>query len=92
MTNWAAYTGDLFRKAPELPPCGANRNSARTWVDIYDADTNARIHGFCVVGTSADLKPIWFKPNSPKGRVYIVLNDRACRRQQTSNVLPYAPR
>ncbi len=92
VTNWAAYTDDLFRAAPELPPCGANANSARAWVDIYDATTNARIYGFCALGTNADLKTIWFKPTSPNGRVYIVINDRACRRQYKSNVAPYPAR
>jgi hypothetical protein len=89
VTNWNAYSDDLFRKAPELPPCGANADSARTWVDIYDGDTNARIYGFCAFGAAADLKDIWFKPSSPNGRVYIVLNDRACKREYRSNTVVY---
>jgi hypothetical protein len=89
VTNWAAYSNDLFRAAPELPPCGANANSARAWVDIYDATTNARIYGFCALGTNADLKTIWFKPSSPNGKVYIIINDRACKRSYRSNVIAY---
>jgi hypothetical protein len=81
VVNWKAYPNEPFRKAPELPPCGANAWSARTWVDIYDADTHARIYGFCAFGTNADLEDIWFKPSVKKGRVYNVLDDRACKRQ-----------
>jgi hypothetical protein len=89
VTNWNAYDNGLFRQAPELPPCGANANSSRTWVDIYDADTNARIYGFCAFGTNADLKSIWFKPSSPNGRVYIIINDRACKKSYRSNIVAY---
>jgi hypothetical protein len=39
VVNWSVYPNQMFRKAPGLPPCGSNTNSARTWVDIYNADT-----------------------------------------------------
>ena len=49
VVNRAAYPADLFQVASDLPPCGSNSNSARTWVDIYDQDDN-RIYGFCALG------------------------------------------
>lgn len=87
--NFTAYANDMFRQAPELPPCGANTKSSRTWVDIYDADTNTRIYGFCALGSNDSLKGIWFKPSKPCGRVYIILNDRACRKQYKSNTISW---
>jgi uncharacterized protein (UPF0248 family)/glutaredoxin-related protein len=87
--NWAVYDNQMFRQAPELPPCGLNTKSARTWVDIYDAATNARIYGFCAFGSNSDLQKIWFKPNAKSGRVYIILDDRACKKKYKSNILPW---
>ena len=85
--NWSAYENEMFREAPELPPCGANTKSARTWVEIYNADTNTRIYGFCALSSNAGLKDIWFMAPAPKGRAYIVLEDRACKRKYRSNII-----
>jgi len=89
VTNWADYSNEMFRQAPDLPPCGANPKSARTWVDIYNADTNARIYGFCALGSNTDLKELWFKPPMRKGRAYIIMNDRACKKQYKSNIITW---
>jgi hypothetical protein len=89
VVNWTAYDNPMFRKAPDLPPCGANANSSRTWVDIYDAATNNRIYGFCAFDSNDDLKGIWFKPRTRSGKVYIILNDRACKRKYRSNTISY---
>lgn len=89
VTNWAVYANEMFRQAPDLPPCGANLNSARTWVDIYDAITNARIYGFCAFGSNSDLTKVWFLPRAPRGRVYIIMNDRACNKKYKSNIISY---
>ena len=35
--NFAAYPDTLFAPAPELPPCGSNTKSSRTWVDFFDS-------------------------------------------------------
>ena len=87
--NYSAYANEMFRQAPELPPCGANTNSSRTWVDIYDAANNSRIYGFCALGANTDLKGLWFKPAAPKGRAYIIMNDRACKKHYKSNVIAW---
>jgi len=80
----------MFRKAPELPPCGANANSSRTWVDIYDGKTNARIYGFCAFDSNDDLQKIWYKPDANSGLVYIIINDRACKKEYKSNILRWS--
>ena len=87
--NWADYSNEMFRAAPELPPCGLNTNSSRTWVDIYDANTNKRVYGFCAFGSNADLKKIWFMSKAKSGRVYIVLKDRACKKNYRSNTISW---
>jgi len=87
VVNWSAYFKEMFRKAPELPPCGTNTNSSRTWVDIYNADTNAKIYGFCALGSNSDLKGIWFGSTAKRGRVYIIMNDRACKKTYKSNTI-----
>ncbi|MCG6533786.1 MAG: hypothetical protein L7F78_03655, partial [Syntrophales bacterium LBB04] len=87
--NWPDYPNEMFREAPDLPPCGANTNSSRTWVEIYNADTNARMGGFCAFRSNGDLKDIWVKPSTPSGRLYINLNDRACKKGYRSNTIAW---
>ena len=89
VVNWSAYDNEMFRAAPDLPPCGSNTNSSRTWVDIYNAAKNARMYGFCAFNSNDDLKRIWFKPTASHGQVYIVIKDRACRKNYKSNLLRY---
>ena len=43
--NFAAYPDEMFAPAPELPPCGANTKSSRTWVDVFD-QRGKRLNGF----------------------------------------------
>ncbi len=87
VVNWAQFSDDLFAQAPYLPPCGLNKNASRTWVDIYDADTNRRIYGFCALGKGQNLQNIWVLPPKNVKRVYIVVKDRACHRSNRSNVI-----
>ncbi len=91
VTNRSVYDNEMFRKAPELPACGANANSSRTWVDIYNADTNTKLYGFCGLGSKDDLKNLWFKPTTFKGRAYIIINDRACQKSYKSNIITWGP-
>lgn len=88
VTNRAAYPDSLFRPSPDLPPCGNNANSSRTWVDIYNGDTNQRIYGFCAIKSADNLDNIWFalpRGASPPKSVYVVLKDRRCAATYTSN-------
>jgi hypothetical protein len=87
--NWSDYPDELFEPAPDLPPCGDNPNSSRSWVDIFDQDDN-RLYGFCALGQSSNLNLMWFSiqggiwPDS----VYITITDRRCDIVYTSNKAP----
>ena len=78
--NRAQFPNALFAPAPKLPPCGLNKNSARTWVDIFNVVGHARLYGFCALHSNADLGSLWFA--APQGQphathVYVVMTDRA---------------
>lgn len=87
--NKNAYPAAMFAPAPGLPPCGANANSARTWVDIFENRTNRRIYGFCALGSPNDLGQIWFalpEGQIPPSYIYIELNDRQTNTKYRSNL------
>jgi len=81
VSNRGVYPNSLFRPSPDLPPCGANANSSRTWVDIFNGDNDQRLYGFCALGSADALGGLWFalpRGNAPPGSVYVVLRDRRC--------------
>jgi hypothetical protein len=87
VVNADAYPNDLFTPAPGLPPCGANTNASRTWVDIFDR-ANKRIYGFCALGSNTNLGELWFalEPDVlPPSWIYIEINDRQSDMQYRSN-------
>jgi hypothetical protein len=89
VTNYACFPDELFEKAPDLPACGLNTNSARTWVNIYD-NNNKYLYGFCALGEPKNLNLIWFalpKGQAPPAGVYIELIDRKCDSTYTSNII-----
>ncbi|HEX8708277.1 MAG TPA: hypothetical protein VF723_08550 [Pyrinomonadaceae bacterium] len=86
--NLAVYPNELFAAAPNLPPCGQNTKSARTWVDIYDQN-GKRLYGFCALGNHDGLGKLWFALESnaiPPSYVYIELNDRQTATKYKSNL------
>lgn len=86
--NFTAYPNALFAAAPVLPPCGANTNASRTWVDIFDSH-GKRLNGFCALGKASDLNQIWFALDSdviPPSWIYIELNDRQTNTKYKSNL------
>lgn len=86
--NKASYPADLFAAAPALPPCGANTNSSRTWVDIFDS-RGKRLYGFCAFKSPGDLNQIWFGLEEgvvPPSYIYIELNDRQTNTKYKSNL------
>ena len=88
VANNSEYPAEMFAAAPDLPPCGSNKNSARTWVDIFD-QTGKRLHGFCALGKPADLSKLWFALESgavPPSWVYIELHDRKTGKKYKSNL------
>ncbi|HEX8336228.1 MAG TPA: hypothetical protein VF621_05825 [Pyrinomonadaceae bacterium] len=91
--NSAEYPAEMFAAAPDLPPCGQNTKSSRTWVDIYDQQ-GKRLYGFCALGKPADLNTIWFSLEEtvvPPSYVYIELNDRAANTKYKSNLSETTP-
>jgi hypothetical protein len=87
VANKAEFPVALFAKAPTLPPCGTNTNSARSWVDFFSAE-GKRIYGFCALGSPNDLDSIWFalpRGEVPPSYVYIVITDRQTNTQYKSN-------
>ena len=86
--NWEAFAPDLFRPAPDLPACGLNRMSSRTWVDVLDG-SGRRLYGFCALESPQGLDGIWtFVPDGdPASEVYLVLTDRLTGESVTSNLV-----
>jgi hypothetical protein len=81
VANRDDYPASLFKPAPDLPPCGLNNNSARTWVNIYNS-SGSYIYGFCALSSPSDMDGLWFavaKGKTPPKSVYLTLNDRKCK-------------
>lgn len=91
--NAVEYPAEMFAAAPNLPPCGQNTKSSRTWVDIYDQQ-GKRLYGFCALAKPDDLNSIWFALEEgvvPPSYVYIELNDRATNTKYKSNLADTTP-
>jgi hypothetical protein len=79
----------MFEVAPDLPPCGLNKNAARSWVDIYARD-GKRLNGFCALKFPNELRSLWFavpREQAPPDLVYVVINDRQLNMQFKSNLV-----
>ncbi len=89
VVNRAAFPAYLFTPAPYLPPCGANQNSARAWVDVMAGrPPYGRIYGFCALGSSNDLGQLWFaveQGQNPPSLVFIKITDRRTHEVRASN-------
>ena len=86
--NFSVYPNELFAAAPDLPPCGKNTKSSRTWVDIFD-QSGKRLYGFCAFEKNTDLNNIWFSVEQgvvPPSWIYIELNDRKTNTKYKSNL------
>ncbi len=88
-TNWRAYPDRLFAPSPDLPPCGRNTNSSRTWIEIRDQDNNY-LQGFCGFITPQDLNSLWFgvKTDGISG-IQVIMNDRLCNWKYRSALIPF---
>ena len=87
--NKDAYPAAMFAPAPGLPPCGANANSSRTWVDFFDNARPSALYGFCALGSPNDLGSIWFalpEGQIPPSYVYIEMIDRQTNTNYRSNL------
>lgn len=86
--NKEAFPASLFAAAPSLPPCGANTNASRTWVDLFD-QSGKRLNGFCALSSSEQLSSIWFAlPVNvvPPSYIFVVFTDRQTNVKYKSNL------
>lgn len=87
VVNRREYPDAMFAPAPNLPPCGSNRNASRSWVDIFERG-GRRVYGFCALGSSEMLGDLWFavpKGQAPPDFVYIVIDERKLKTKLVSN-------
>jgi hypothetical protein len=90
IVNWSKFSPDLFKPAPNLPPCGKNSNAARAWLSIYNADNNNYIYGYCALGSPSGLKDFGYavpESQTPPRRVYAVVSDRLTNTTYRSNCI-----
>jgi hypothetical protein len=88
VTNREDYAKDMFVPAPNLPPCGNNKNASRTWVEIYQQN-GQRLNGFCAITNYDDLKNLWFALETdvvPPSWIYIEMVDRSNQARYKSNL------
>jgi hypothetical protein len=86
--NATDYPGALFAPAPELPPCGLNTKSSRTWIDLYEQN-GKRIYGACAIYDTKGLSDIYFNLKEgtiPPSWIYVELNDRQTNTKYKSNL------
>ena len=86
--NKEAYPAAMFAPAPNLPPCGNNTNSARSWVDFFTS-RGQRLYGFCALGNPAAMGQLWFglpEGQVPPSYVYIEITDRQTNTKYRSNL------
>lgn len=90
VTNYNAYPASLFVPSSNLPPCGLNTNSSRTWIDIYDQD-DRRLYGYCGATTPSYLHDLWVGAEPDMTGFRVVLKDRLCDREYRSNLVAVSP-
>jgi hypothetical protein len=86
--NLDRYPAELFAPSPNLPPCGVNTRSARTWVDFYDS-SGRRLYGFCALSGPEALNGIWFALETdivPPSWVYVEFTDRSTNTKYRSGL------
>jgi hypothetical protein len=89
VTNRSSYPDQMFAATAGVV-CGANTSASRTWADIYNANGDAFLNGFCTLGVAANLDNIYFiVPNggTPPSDVYLRLTDHVLNSVYTSNTL-----
>jgi hypothetical protein len=90
IVNRSDYGNDLFTPAPDLPLCSDNKNSSRTWVNIYNGQSRQRIYYFCALKAAKDLGYLWFaiaKDTPAPASVYVTITDRRTNNKAGSNVV-----
>lgn len=92
VVNRAKFPNEMFAEAPDLPACGLNKNSSRTWIDVYAP--SKRAYGFCALTSNRYLADLWYAVEQgariPK-YAYIVMRDRLNNKIYTSNKVEVVP-
>jgi hypothetical protein len=94
IANWSEFGDGLFAASPDLPPGGLVRAASRTWVDMLDADSGARLYSFCAIGSAQQLADLSFVlPASQPlpARISAKVTDRRTKSEQTSNAVHTTP-
>lgn len=88
--NCISFPLELFTLSTDLPPCGLEPKASRTWVDIYNSETDEYIYGYCGFTKPCDASeiqlPVLFSDTLPV-RVYVKFIDRKCELEYVSNEL-----
>ncbi len=90
VTNWEAFSPELFVIASDLPPCGKNPNASRSWLTFYDADSGTGLYGYCGVKQPQVMSDLGFfveEGKSPPRSVYLELWDRREDAYSRSNLV-----
>jgi len=78
ITNRTEFSDELFAASADLPPCGTNTNSARTWINVY-VDNGRRVYGWCAIHSIAELSSLKFNipADDPQpAKIYVDFVDR----------------
>lgn len=86
--NKFEFPAEMFEAAPDLPPCGRNTNSSRTWIDII-SEKGKRIYGYCAIKSPDELSNLIFlvPRNQIPDKVYIVIYDRRLKKRSKSQTI-----
>ncbi len=81
--NASAYDG-------MIKTIGGGYCNGRADVNIYNADTNQFIYGYCALSSYVDLQNLWFSSNGAfGGSIYLMITDKACGKTYKSNVVKW---
>ena len=78
ITNRSEFSDELFAASADLPPCGTNTNSSRTWINIY-VDNGRRAYGWCAIHSNVELSSLKFNvpADDPQPtKIYVDFVDR----------------
>lgn len=89
VANKTVYPTELFLPAPKLPACGLNRDSSRSWVDLYDRD-GKHLYGFCTLSSLQQLGSVWFavpETIEPPSHIIVQIWDRQTDKKYRSKLV-----
>ena len=88
--NCGSYPFEIFVSSPDLPPCGQNTNASRTWLNIYNSETDELLYGYCGINSPCEASDIQCpvpQDYTPPFGLYVKYIDRKCEREYVSNTI-----